>query len=229
MTHLAYRTYRLSPLNARHVVRDGKIAYEEPRRKRVGIFGAGIGKTWAPLDDPTWEIWAINLIPPIDSVGRLRADLWFDLHQHKAQSLEDLIWIARCPVPIYVPSDLVNAGSNCVEFPLASIGQGPFACTFAYQIALAIHEQATDIGLFGIELRYGTPRERTVEWASVNWWMGYAEARGVRVHVPSGSWLGAHPKLYGFEYDEEVVAVNEYLDTMKRMDAVEANRSSVGG
>ncbi len=197
----------LSPLNAGHY----------SGRTKLCIYGAGLGKHEAPLDNPDWDVWAINVVPPLDSQTRLRCDLWFDLHQRKAQSPKDLQWIARCPVPIYLPPDLADASENYVQFPLDEIEEyfkcRYWSCTFAYQIALALYQgHYTDIGLYGMELAWGGPRERTVEWACVAYWLGRAQERGVKVHVPKRSLLGQHFARYGFEYDREKKAVEDYLE-----------------
>jgi hypothetical protein len=206
-------------------------------RSRVLIYGAGYGRHEAPLNDPSWYVWAINTIPPLDRSGRLRCDVWFDIHQKCAQSADDLRWIASCPVPIYVPDDLLDASPNAVRYPIErvrrDVADGPFACSFSYMIARALLAGFTDIGLYGVELAYGTMRERTVEFASVSWWMGYAEAKGVTFHLPAFSRLGTHQFLYGLEYDAELHSVEEYVRRLTEGDAHEARlkvqRASVGG
>lgn len=226
--HLADAHFPLSPLNSPPLVadrHDGVLGHDLSRQ-RVAIVAAGLGRELAPLDDPDWAVWALNLIPPLDRHGRLRCDLWWDIHQRSAQSADDLRWIAACPVPIMVPPDLLDAGPGCVRYPVErvemEVAAGPFACTFAYQIAYALLVGYREIGLFGVELAYGTDRERTVEYASVSWWMGFARARGAKLHVPSGfsdgrngerfdSLLGQHPARYGLEYDAEKRAVDAYL------------------
>jgi len=214
--HLADRKLKWSPLNRTPGIpaRGGLLDWSE-HPKSVCIYGAGYGKEHAPLDDPDWTVWAINLVPPLDKEGRVRADAWFDIHQKVAQTEDDLRWIANCPVPIYVAEDLKDHGPNCIEFPFVQLdevfGMDYFTCTFAYQIALAIVSGFTEIGLFGVELRYGSERERTVEWACTSFWMGYAAASGINIVVPEGSWLGRHPALYGLEYEAEINAVNQYL------------------
>jgi hypothetical protein len=219
-SHLADRDLVMSPLNQRLRVVDGRICYpDEARRKRIVIYGAGIGRQEAPLDDPSWTVWALNLVTPFDSQGRLRADVWFDLHQRKAQSADDMRWIRACPFPMYVPPDLAYAPKHAVRFPLEEIEaqMGEYwACTFAYQIALALYEGATDIGLYGVELAFGSDRERTVEWANTAYWVGRAEERGITIHLPRRSTLGRHPARYGFEYHEEIDAVKEYTAIMRR-------------
>lgn len=233
----AYPSLTHSPLNA-----------AEPNgRRKVCIYGAGLGKNEAPLDDPEWSVWALNLVPPIDKLGRLRCDLWFDIHQRKAQTADDLRWIAMCPVPIYVPPDLADASPRAVAYPLDEVEETLrsryWTCTFAYQIALAMHFNATakvpaynhtrgdsalepcdecrthldaqrlvtDIGLYGVELAFGTERERTVEWACTAYWIGRAQQSGIRIHTPRRSLLGRHFARYGFEYTEEIDAVNALM------------------
>lgn len=236
--HLADLDFELSRFNATTYVADrmaGDVAVV-PRREKVVIYGAGHGREQAPLSDLDWEVWCLNTIPAFDAAGRMRCDRWFELHQRCAQTEDDMRWIARCPWPIYVPDDLLNASPNAVRYPIerveASFGSY-FACTFAYQIALALLDGFTDIGLFGVELAYGTKRERTVEWASVSWWLGYAEARGVNVHLPFMTRLGVHPFRYGLEYKAEIEAVDEYLRVMadgdKRDEERRRQRASVGG
>lgn len=189
----------------------------EPRRTKLCIYGAGRGKHEAPLDDPTWEVWALNLVPPLDSQGRLRADVWFDLHQRCAQTEDDMRWLRMCPFPLYVPPDLEDVSPRAIHYPLTAIedAYGEYwACTFAYQIALALWMGCfTDIGLFGVELAWGTRRERSVEWANTCYWLGRAEERGLMIHLPTDSMLGRHVGRYGFEYLAEKNEVRLYTDS----------------
>ena len=212
----AFATMDLSPLNGASI-----------SRRKICIYGAGLGKDEAPLDDPEWSVWSLNLVPPIDSKGRLRCDFWFDLHQRKAQTKDDLRWIAACPVPIYLPPDLIDASPRAIRFPIDEIEEALrskyWAVSFAYQIALVMYEnwcrlpsiepRYTDLGLYGVELAWGTERERTVEWACASYWLGRAQQSGIRIHTPvrEQSLLGQHFARYGFEYQEEIDAVNLYV------------------
>ena len=215
--HLADVPFTLSPLNVPCEIVHGAVVPHE-RREGVLIIGAGLGRQEAPLHDPRYEVWTCNLIAPwvhMAGVRYLRADRWFDLHQHCAQTEDDLRWIAKCPVPIYLPEDLQTASPLAVRYPLAEMEDrygGYWACTFAYQIALALSEGFTRIGLYGVELAYGTARERTVEWANVAWWAGYAEAKGITLELPAQSRIGRHTHRYGLEYDAEKIATERYLD-----------------
>lgn len=219
--HLADQRLTWSPLNAQFEIiekREGKILFN-PTRRKVVIYGCGSGKEQVveKLHDPDWDVWCLNLIPAFDRDGHVRADLWWDIHQRCAQTPDDMRWIESVPRPIFVPADLVDAGPNCVRFPYEELEQrfatNYWACTFAYQIATALYLGYTDIGLYGVELSLGTRRERTVEWACVSYWMGFAEARGVAFHLPATTRLGTHPFRYGIEYDAEIADVKAYVES----------------
>lgn len=233
--HLADADFTLSPHNATEYTVDvsAGVIEEMPRRERVVIYGAGIGNNEAPLDDPTCSVWALNIVAPYDSEGRLRCDRWFDIHQRVAQSDADKRWIARCPVPIYVPDDLMDLSPVCVRFPFERLertfGRSYWTCTFAYQIALALMEGYQEIGLYGVEVAYGTARERSVEWACVSWWMGFATAHGVKFHVPTHSLLGRHFHRYGLEYTDEKTSVETYLELVGHFDMLRKGAEGMGG
>lgn len=258
MIHLAHRAYETSPYNRRlriYSAEEGLVGHDiddetvAPRRK-VAIIGAGRGKELAPYDAPDWEVWALNVVGAWDAQGRLRADRWWEMHEAKAQTADDMAWISKCPFPIYLPPrfaaralppeghvivDTVDgqrwAGAipNAVAYPLERLerkfGASYWACTFAYQMALALDEGFTDVGLYGVDLAWGTERERTVEWACVSYWLGFLRAHGVRVHMPEGCNLGRHPFRYGVEYTEEIEAVKGYL---AKTETLEALRTRVG-
>lgn len=248
MSHLARSQYVPSPYNASGRVVGGRVICE-PRRPYVAIVGAGHGKDEAPLEDSHWEVWGLNVVPVVDRKGRFRADRWFELHEMHAQSEDDMLWITQvCPVPIYLPPQEVDCDillpqhlspcvrdrdglgwingveTNVVPYPLEEVealyGGGYWACTFAYQVALAMMEGFERIGIFGAELAYGTDRERTVEWANLSYWVGFAEARGIEIHLPAKSRLGRHTHRYGIEYDAEKKATEDYLGLMEHVSKV---------
>lgn len=237
--HLVDRDWRWSPLNRPPAILDrdaGRLAPDA--RRRICLYGCGYGASCAPLDDPTWQVWTLNVIPPLDREGRIRADLWWDIHARSAQSDDDLAWFRALPVPLVTTADMLDdVGPHALRYPIerieADVGPGPWACTFAYQIAYAMWAGYRQIGLFGIELAYGDRRERTVEWASVNWWIGYGVAHGVLFWLPPGSRLGQHPHRYGLEYDAEIADVTEYVAQMKQFDQTEdarkEKRAGIGG
>lgn len=210
-----------SPLNGGRIVnaRTGEVICE-PKREKVAIVGAAsLTRYLAPLDDPTWEIWAMNSMRHIGRSG-LRADRCFEMHPLSIQSAADWDFLRDPPAPVYM-FDVYPEVPLSVRFPMDRIEEafdvGPgrpgdlFACTMAYQVALAILEGFKTIGFFGIELDRGLARERTIERTSVAWWCGFAQGRGVEVRLPFWSTLLTHPMRYGYDFPGEMNWVNRWL------------------
>lgn len=173
-----------------------------PKRKKVAIIGCGTGRDNAPYDDKEWECWGLN------EIDQKRADRWFEIHELYASSPKEIKWLKKCKKPIYmckthkeipmsVKYPLLKMIEDC-SFPLY------FTCTFAYQIALAIYEEFETIGLWGVNLPYGSPRERLVETTCTEYWLGVACGRGIEVRIPNDEYLLHHQYLYGYDYQKEI-------------------------
>ena len=133
-------------------------------------------------------------------------------------------WLRSCPVPIYT-TEPFPANPNAVVFPvdaLAAQYRDYFTCTFAYQIALALSEGFKEIAVHGLELAIGTQREATVERACVDWWLGFAQGKGVTVTIPDGDLVARHfAGRYGFDYWHEANSVAEYVGTLAQRKVAE--------
>jgi hypothetical protein len=190
----------------------------DPPRSKVAIIAADPSYIQAPFDDHEWEVWGCNSLWKYcqDDKGYFRADRWFEMHPLSVQTPAEMDAIRACPVPIYLLGDDHRQAPHGVPYPYRQVhAQFPydyFTCTFAYQIALALHEGFTTIGLYGVELDRGTSRERTVEKACVEFWMGVAIGMGVEIDTPVTSRLGIQGMRYGYEYHEEMQAVNNIVD-----------------
>jgi hypothetical protein len=164
------------------------------------------------LNSDEWEVWGCNSLwyRTRDAHDRFRADRWFELHPFSVQTDKEMEAIRDCPVPIYLLPE-AQYPKNGVLFPLDWVKQQLhfpfdfFACTFAYQVALAIAEGFKEIGIFGTELMYGTPRERLFELRSLEFWLGLAMGRGIIVHFHPQSRLCRLPYKYGYDYDAEML------------------------
>lgn len=109
------------------------------------------------------------------------------------------------PGPIYTSRAHPDYPS-LVEFPLEEVinsgGRDYFNSTVAYPIALAIHERASMIGLFGAD--YSFPDKHTAEKGRgcCEYWLGVAAARGIKIGIASGSSLmdvNEPSTLYGYD------------------------------
>jgi len=178
-----------------------------PRKKKVAIVGCGTGRDGAPYFDEDWECWGLN------EVDQSRADRWFEMHELFASTKEEVEWLKKCKKPIYM-TQVCRDIPMSVNYPLYKIftkfanNNGHyvsyFTCTFAYQIALAIYEGFETIGMFGVNLPYGSPRERLIETACTEYWLGVASGAGIEVRIPLDEYLLHHPYLYGYDYKEEI-------------------------
>ena len=167
----------------------------------------------APWGDRTWAFFALN------EIAQPIADVHAELHPRAVQSERDLAFLRQCPVPCYVLDIAEWDGliPHAVQYPLERVldithGRRYFTSTFSYEMALAIAEGFTEIGLYGVDLAHGTLRERLVEAPCIEYWVGIAEGRGIKVTVPEASTLCRQPYLYGYHYDDEVRAVNAQCD-----------------
>lgn len=214
--------YKLSRHTADLYVKGGLVyARTGTKRKKVAIVGfTDKVRKQAPYNDPEWEVWAFNMANRMDFMkddqGLLRADRWFDLHELHAQSQADMAWITTCPVPLYLTEPFTK-NKNAVVYPLDAVQQtfrkygttGYFASSFAYAMALAMHEGFETIGLFGCDLDWG--RERVVEHGNLAYWVGLAQGLGHKVLIPQNSRFLTHPGFYGFEYNKESQAVEDRM------------------
>lgn len=125
---------------------------------------------------------------------------------HVARMLE---WMRTHPGPIY--TSIVREGyPGLVAYPLGdvlrSVGDRRpyFNNTTAYAVALAIHEGAKDIALYGMDYTYAHRGHAEEGRACVEYWVGQAVARGIRVRVASRSTLldtcrSDDRRLYGYD------------------------------
>lgn len=183
------------------------------RKKTVAIAGsAWTSRGWAPYGEEGVEVWCSNEMHGQPGVGK--ATRWFQLHPKwsftKDHRLKHWEWLQEThDFPIYMQRQYDDV-PNSVPYPLREIqnrflhrivrGEDEvktiFGSTFAYAMALALHEGFQRIELFGIEM---TLRG---EWAyqreSMAFWLGRADGMGVEVWMPEECELFKMP-LYAYE------------------------------
>ena len=172
-----------------------------PRKKKVGIVVGGRTRNEAPYDDPDWLFYGLNELP------QERAEIYFEMHPMEVQNAYELGWLEKCEVPVYL-LELDDRVPYGVKYPLEAVLEATgarryFTSTFAYQVALAIYEGFDEIGLWGLPLFHGSPREQTIERICLEYWLGFAEGKGIKVTTHPDDKLLWQPHLYGYDYWEE--------------------------
>ena len=109
------------------------------------------------------------------------------------------------PGPIYTSRAHPDYPS-LVPYPLEEVvnscGREYFNSTVAYAIALAIHERAQSIAMFGADYSFPDKHVSEKGRACCEFWLGVASARGIKIGVASGSTLmdaNERTEVYGYD------------------------------
>lgn len=192
------------------------------RVRKVGLLGSHEATLkHAPWTDPSWELWG-----HASSRGFYKRppERYFDLHRQECWTKSNnkgeayLRWLASNTVPIFMQERYPTVPAS-VRYPKERIlaeYRRYFTGHGAWMVALAITEGVTHIGLFGVNYGKSTSRgadcEYGVQRGSLEYWLGVAEARGVKVVLAEGSTILDDPhELYGYEsHDEHGLLVQSY-------------------
>jgi hypothetical protein len=204
-------------------------------RERVAILGYSEDTLWeAPFDDKTWtlekgsEIWGLNELwrvkrykdkgiypdPAYDSWNKLsiRYDRWFEMHNRGKSTEEEIDWLKKCGVSIYMTKHHADIPQS-IAYPLAEMVKrfetNYFTNTISYELALAISEGFKEIHLYGVNMAQWSnegPTEIRDQRASIEYFLGWARAKGIKVVIPAASDLLKTAIHYGFD---------EHADTVK--------------
>ena len=182
-------------------------------RQKIAICGfASSSRHLIPVDDPSWIIVGLNQLYR----HMPRADVWYDIHlnweQDNVDGTDHEGWIKSCGIPVFM-SDPPKQFPTAVRYPVERLiqkhGIDYFTSTVSFMIAWAIDcidMKVADtgnaysdysIGVFGIDLIVGTEYE--VQKACVEYWLGIAEGRGIKIVLPPQSALLKQVYRYGYE------------------------------
>lgn len=139
----------------------------------------------APWNDPDWELWGLAW----------DADAF---RMHRTFELHDMADLERTypNLPAYL--DRIQHCSrlymtdkflpNAAAYPFDAVGLdvGDYWCSsIAYMLALAIHERAEEIGIYGVAM--AADDEYGYQKPNCEYLIGLARGRGIKVHVPEQS------------------------------------------
>lgn len=173
------------------------------------------------------EVWTINALGDVFACDRVFHMDDVRVQEIRAAAAPDsniaamLEWLKTTKTPIYTSRAHAKYPA-LVEFPLEAvlndIGFAYFNSTAAYAVALAIHLGVQKITLMGLDFTYPNAHHAEKGRACVEFLLGIAAARGIKLSVPRQSSLmdGCHDvqeRLYG--YDTRTVSLTAHGDRMK--------------
>lgn len=148
------------------------------------------------------ELWGMN----VNHKFMKRWDRWFQLHPPVWQgrpfygrSLEHMEFLKTCGVPLFMRhpnTEFPTARPYPLEQVYKNIGRRYLSSTVANMLGLALFEGVDEIKLYGVNL--GSNTEYVGQRPCIEWLLGLAEGRGIKVDVPDAS-----PLLSGLEYPGE--------------------------
>jgi hypothetical protein len=187
---------------------------EFPKRKIAIVGWAGTSRDLAPWTDDSWEKWVLNTMAQRDNYAA-NCSRVFQLHSKsdiaRDQTDEPDHWkflTTNTTIPVYMHEHIAESWisdgmGNVVAFPTrALLDKFPnyFTNTVSWMIALAIHEGADVIGLWGVDMAHAIS-EYGEQRPSCEFYLGLAMGRGIEVHVAPESDLLKTPGQYGLTED----------------------------
>lgn len=154
----------------------------------IDIVGTGITAAFYgwPSDHEKWSVGSA-----FKSYGN-KIDIYFCFHDE--------------PVDHFIKSDIGYFDKH--NYPLSLVvsytGSSYFTNSIAYMIALAIKKKVKAINLWGVDLDAG--REYEFERPCVAYWIGQAEARGIKVTSSSNLAVGC----FNYGYDDFSEMLNQF-------------------
>ena len=167
--------------------------------------------------DETWSINALGDVFACDLIFHMDD---IRIQEVRAQARPDsniaamVNWIKTSKTPV-MTSRAHPDYPALLEFPLEEVlnhlGHDYFNNTAAYAIAYAIHMGASEISVFGMDFTYANTHHAEKGRACVEFWLGYAHAHGIKIHLPKETTMmdacnTREQRLYG--YDTLDVAFN---------------------
>lgn len=176
------------------------VAVPEPLK--IALIGtAPSSRMLAPFADPSWKIWSCS---PGNQGILPRVDVWFEIHgnllwpEHKSYGEPYIEWLKKQPFPIYMQDSTLVP--NATPFPkdemVAKFGKDFFTSSFAWMMAMAMHQGASEIALFGIDM--ASRDEYILQRPGFFFFRYLAQQQGIKVWAPNESDIMQSPGLYGF-------------------------------
>lgn len=184
--------------------------------KKLAIVGTAPSFKLAPYNNPHYEVWGLNgLYTGIDVESIDNITRWFEIHSleaiealrndhHYTWGVSYPEWLQAIKIPL-IMQEVFPEYPTSVKYPFEEIlrrfPRKYFTNSVSWMLALAIYEGYEDISIFGVDMAQGS--EYSYQRPSCEYFIGYAEGLGIKVHIPDESDLLKTPFLYGFEDEKK--------------------------
>jgi SAM-dependent methyltransferase len=171
------------------------------------------------------EVWAINALGNVTECDRVFHMDDVRIQEIRAAARPDsnianmLKWMKKHPGPIYTSRKHPDY-PGLVAFPLQDVIRSTnfayFNSTSAYAVAYALHIGVKKISIFGFDFTYPNAHDAEKGRACVEFWLGMAAARGIKIQIPHKSSLmdscmGQDARLYGYDTVKVKLALRDGL------------------
>lgn len=182
---------------------------EIKKPEKVAIIGtAPSSRLLAPFGDPSWQIWAcspgnMNTLPRVDRWFEIHVTLHWPENQSYGRPYLDWLKVLSQKIPVYAQPMYANPQGelpHAIVYPKEQMVKefGPyfFTSSFSWMIALAMHEGAKEIALFGVDM--ASRDEYILQRPGAYKFFEEAIRRGIKIGAPYESDILQPPPLYGF-------------------------------
>lgn len=149
-----------------------------------------------PWDDPTWEKWGLTWDAEVFQMDRA-----FEMHrpqEWKAYAPADYLERLRM-MPRLCLYEAHPEVPEATVYPFDDVAKTTgyyWSSSVAFLMALAIHEQAEEIALYGIAMEGHD--EYAFQRPNMEYLIGLARGKGIKVHVPEASPIARYASQYGY-------------------------------
>ena len=160
---------------------------------KVAILGLSPSRDLAPWSEPDWELW--GLAWDNEAVRMHRA---FEMHERSLIEDKAIERLNDLPT-LYVQHAMVEVPCGVV-YPFDEVANTTGAywtSSLGYMLALAIHEGAEEIGIWGVDMTDGYGYQRP----NMEYLIGFARGRGIKVTLAPSSPLCKFTSDPDFDYD----------------------------
>lgn len=178
-------------------------------REKVILLGSAPCRKDAPYDDESYDVWAIGGAPFWADVKRV--DVLFEMHKRHVW-LDRAEGINKTGKPVFMLRHYREI-ENSIPYPfdeLSADGNGFYAGSVSYMLALAIFLGYKEIALYGILMEHGTEYESQLPSAS--YYVGLAQGKGIKVYIHPDATLCKSLEDYGFDDNAIVTHIIEEYD-----------------